>query len=194
MRRRRPPGAREIDGFVSYHIEQVAEVDLVDHARPPRRVVHGPHDRRAAAVRAILVGLAAIAVASGQAESVIVFRARNRSKAASYGANPQPGRPAVGEGRAPAARRPPVAPPLRRRRAGARDGAHRPAAHARVRHAAEHFGMQAVAQRFHASRNPDAIMRAPSHARRLGAPRAHRRPDPARSTARSRTTVRPRSS
>ena len=44
---------------------------------------------------------------------------------------------------------------------------------------AEHFGMQAVAQRFHASRNPNAIMPRRDHARRLGRVAADRRADPA---------------
>ena len=43
----------------------------------------------------------------------------------------------------------------------------------------EHFGMQAVAQRFHASRNPDAIMRDRDHARRLARVAPDRRSDPA---------------
>jgi acetyl-CoA acetyltransferase len=106
-----------------------------------------------------LLGLAAVAVASGAAECVVAFRARNRSKAASYGDNPnQGGRPWAKAG----AR-------LRDFRQwqhpfGVAAPAHEMALIAR-RHMhvygtrAEHFGMQAVAQRFHASRNPDAIMR-----------------------------------
>jgi acetyl-CoA acetyltransferase len=108
---------------------------------------------------ASLLGLAAVAVASGTAECVVAFRARNRSKAASYGDNPnQGGRPWAKAG----AR-------LRDSRQwqhpfGVAAPAHEMALIAR-RHMhvygtrAEHFGMQAVAQRFHASRNPDAIMR-----------------------------------
>jgi len=106
-----------------------------------------------------LLGLAAIAVASGTAECVVAFRARNRSKAASYGDNPnQGGRPWAKAGTR-----------LRDFRQwqhpfGVAAPAHEMALIAR-RHMhvygtrAEHFGMQAVAQRFHASRNPDAILR-----------------------------------
>jgi acetyl-CoA acetyltransferase len=106
-----------------------------------------------------VVGLAAIAVASGQAESVVAFRSRNRSKGASYGADRnQGGRPwekvgaGVADGRqwhnpfgvaAPAQEMALIA-----RRHMALFGT-----------TAEQFGTQAVAQRFHASRNPHAILR-----------------------------------
>jgi acetyl-CoA acetyltransferase len=108
---------------------------------------------------ASILGLAARAVASGDAECVLAFRARNRSKAASYGADPnQGGRPWEKGGER-----------LRDSRQwhhpfGVAAPAHEFALIAsRHMHVygtrPEHFGMQAVAQRFHASRNPDAIMR-----------------------------------
>ena len=89
-----------IDGFVSYHVEQVAEVELVTTLGIPelRFMARTPSGGGGAAS---LLGLAAIAVASGTAECVVAFRSRNRSKAASYGADPEPGRAAVGEGRRP---------------------------------------------------------------------------------------------
>jgi acetyl-CoA acetyltransferase len=147
-----------IDGLVSYHIEQVAEVDLVTTLGLPdlRFMARTPSGGGGAAS---LLGLAAVAVASGTADCVVAFRARNRSKGASYGDNPnQGGRPWAKAG----AR-------LRDSRQwqhpfGVAAPAHEMALIAR-RHMhvygtrAEHFGMQAVAQRFHASRNPDAIMR-----------------------------------
>ena len=147
-----------IDGFVSYHVEQVAEVDLVTTLGLPdlRFMARTPSGGGGAAS---LLGLASVAVASGAAECVVAFRARNRSKAASYGDNPnQGGRPWAKAG----AR-------LRDFRQwqhpfGVAAPAHEMALIAR-RHMhvygtrAEHFGMQAVAQRFHASRNPEAIMR-----------------------------------
>src|SRR5215468_1942725 len=73
-----------IDGFVSYHIEQVAEVDLVTALGLPdlRVMARTPSGGGGAAS---ILGLAAVAVASGNAECVVAFRARNRSKAASYG-------------------------------------------------------------------------------------------------------------
>src|SRR6476620_2837593 len=82
-----------IDGLVSYHIEQVAEVELVTTLGIPelRFMARTPSGGGGAAS---LLGLAALAVASGTAECVVAFRARNRSKAASYGDNPnQGGRP-----------------------------------------------------------------------------------------------------
>jgi acetyl-CoA acetyltransferase len=149
---------RAIDGFVSYHIEQTAEVDLVTTLGIPelRFMARTPSGGGGAAS---ILGLAANAVESGAAECVVAFRARNRSKAASYGADPnQGGRPWAKAG----AR-------LRDSRQwqhpfGVAAPAHEFAVIAR-RHMhvfgtrAEAFGMQAVAQRFHASRNPDAIMR-----------------------------------
>ena len=149
-----------IDGFVSYHVEQVSEVELMTTLGIPELqfMARTPSGGGGAAS---LIGLAALAVTSGTAECVIAFRSRNRSKAASYGADPnQGGRPWAKAG------------------AGLRDfrqwqhpfGVASPAQEMALiarRHMhvygtrAEHFGMQAVAQRFHASRNPDAIMRDP---------------------------------
>ena len=115
--------------------------------------------RRAAAARRRCSGWPRSRSSSGTAECVVAFRARNRSKAASYGADPnQGGRPWAKAGTR-----------LRDFRQwqhpfGVAAPAHEFALIAR-RHMhvygtrAEHFGMQAVAQRFHASRNPDAIMR-----------------------------------
>jgi acetyl-CoA acetyltransferase len=147
-----------IDGLVSYHIEQVAEVDLVTTLGLPdlRFMARTPSGGGGAAS---ILGLAALAVSSGTAECVVAFRARNRSKTASYGDNPnQGGRPWAKAGTR-----------LRDSRQwqhpfGVAAPAHEMALIAR-RHMhvygtrAEHFGMQAVAQRFHASRNSDAIMR-----------------------------------
>jgi acetyl-CoA acetyltransferase len=149
---------RAVDGFVSFHVEQVSEVDLVttlgvDELRYMARTPSGGGGA------ASILGLAAMAVEHGTAEQVIVFRARNRSKAASYGRDPnQGGRPWAKSGSR-----------LRDFRQwhhpfGVAAPAHEMSLIGR-RHMsvygtrAEHFGMQAVAQRFHASRNPDAIMR-----------------------------------
>jgi 17-hydroxy-3-oxo-4-pregnene-20-carboxyl-CoA lyase len=147
-----------VDGLVSYHIEQVAEVDLVTALGLPdlRLMARTPSGGGGAAS---LVGLAAMAVENGDADAVVAFRARNRSKTASYGDDPnQGGRPWAKTG------------------TRLRDGRqwHHPFGVAAPAHEfaliasrhmhvygtrADHFGMQAVAQRFHASRNPDAIMR-----------------------------------
>jgi acetyl-CoA acetyltransferase len=150
----------EIDGVVSYHIEQVAEIDLQRSLgiRELRLMARTPSGGGGAAS---IAGLAALAVERGAAECVVAFRARNRSKAASYGEDPnQGGRPWAKAGER-----------LRDARQwhhpfGVASPAHEFALIAsRHMHVygtrAEHFGMQAVAQRFHASRNPDAIMRKP---------------------------------
>jgi acetyl-CoA acetyltransferase len=151
-----PVGA--VDGFVSYHVEQVAEVDLVTALglTDLRFMARTPSGGGGAAS---ILGLAAVAVTSGAAECVVAFRARNRSKAASYGSDPnQGGRPWAKAGarlrdfrqwQHPFG----VAAPAHEFALIAQRHMHAYGTHA------EHFGMQAVAQRFHASRNPDAIMR-----------------------------------
>ncbi len=149
-----------IDGVVSYHVEQVAELDLMTTLGIPefRVMARTPSGGGGAAS---ILGLAALAVEGGAAECVIAFRARNRSKTASYGNDPnQGGRPWAKTGN---------------RLQDARQW-HHPFGVAAPAHEfaliasrhmhvygtrAEHFGMQAVAQRFHASRNPDAIMQQP---------------------------------
>jgi acetyl-CoA acetyltransferase len=149
-----------VDGLVSYHVEQVAEVDLVTTLGIPdlRLMARTPSGGGGAAS---ILGLAALAVERGAAECVIAFRARNRSKTASYGDDPnQGGRPWTKTGDR-----------LRDARQwhhpfGVAAPAHEFALIAsRHMHVygtrPEHFGMQAVAQRFHASRNPAAIMRDP---------------------------------
>lgn len=149
-----------IDGLVSYHVEQVAEVDLATVLGLPdlRLMARTPSGGGGAAS---ILGLAAMAVERGVAECVVAFRARNRSKAASYGDDPnQGGRPWAKAGDR-----------LRDARQwhhpfGVAAPAHEFALIAsRHMHVygtrAEHFGMQAVTQRFHASRNPDAVMRDP---------------------------------
>jgi acetyl-CoA acetyltransferase len=148
----------DVDGFVSYHIEQVAETELMTTLGIPelRFMARTPSGGGGAAS---LLGLAALAVSSGTAECVVAFRARNRSKQASYGADPnQGGRPWAKAGtrlrdfrqwQHPFG----VASPAQEFALIARRHMHVYGTRA------EHFGMQAVAQRFHASRNPDAIMR-----------------------------------
>ncbi len=149
-----------IDGLVSYHVEQVAEVDLATVLGIPdlRLMARTPSGGGGAAS---ILGIAALAVERGVAECVVAFRARSRSKAASYGDDPN-------EGGRPWAK---AGDRLRDSRQwhhpfGVAAPAHEFALIAsRHMHVygtrAEHFGMQAVAQRFHASRNPDAIMRNP---------------------------------
>src|SRR4029077_16724391 len=83
----------DVDGIVSYSVDQVAEHHLAA-ALGFRNCSFLGRTPSGGGGAASIIGMAAVAVASGQAESVIVFRARNRSKAASYGADPlQGGRP-----------------------------------------------------------------------------------------------------
>ena len=149
---------REIDGVASFHVEQVDEIDLA-YALGFERLRFMARTPSGGGGAASVVGLAALAVASGAAGAVVAFRARNRSKFAGYGADPnQGGRPWAKAGT---------------RLAGYQQWHHpfgvaAPAQEMALiaqRHMhvfgtrAEHFGAQAVAQRFHASRNPDALMR-----------------------------------
>jgi acetyl-CoA acetyltransferase len=76
---------QEVDGLVSYSIEQVSEVDLVTTLGLENVSFMGRTTSGGGGAAAV-AGMAAIAVASGQCESVIAFRSRNRSKGASYGA------------------------------------------------------------------------------------------------------------
>ena len=147
-----------VDGIVSYHVEQVAEIDLMYALGIPelRYMARTPSGGGGGAS---ILGLAALAVDQGAAECVVAFRARNRSKAASYGSDPnQGGRPWAKAGDRLHDSRQWHHP------FGVAAPAHEFALIAsRHMHVygtrPEHFGMQAVAQRFHASRNPDSIMR-----------------------------------
>lgn len=149
-----------IDGVTSYHVEQVAEIDLAytlgfDRLRCMARSTSGGGGA------AGVLGLAAMAVESGQAECVAVFRSRNRTKTASYG-------PGQNEGGRPWEKNPGVLTDRRQwhHPFGVAAPAHEMALIAR-RHmhvfgtTAEQFGMQAVVQRAYAASNPAAVMRTP---------------------------------
>jgi acetyl-CoA acetyltransferase len=149
---------RAVDGVASFHVEQVDEIQLgyalgFDRLRFMGRTPSGGGGA------ASVLGLAAMAVESGQAECVVVFRARNRSKGASYGEG-------MNQGGRPWAKNPTLLADGRQwhHPFGVAAPAHEMALIAR-RHMhvfgtrAEHFGMQAVAQRAHAARNPNAVMR-----------------------------------
>ncbi len=153
-----PVGA--VDGLVSYDIEQVAAWHLGSTlGLDGLRLFCGTPSGGGGV--ASTVGLAAMAVATGTADHVICFRSRNRSKGASFGpGRNQGGRPWEKTGSELADLRQfhhpfGIAAPVQEMALIAR------------RHMgvfgtlAEHFGMQAVAQRHHASLNPAAIMRAP---------------------------------
>jgi acetyl-CoA acetyltransferase len=149
-----------VDGVASFHIEQVDELDLAGTLgfEQLRFMARTPSGGGGAAS---VVGLAALAVASGAARAVVAFRARNRSKAAAYGADPnQGGRPWAKAGTELSGYQQwhhpyGVAAPAHEMALIARRHMHvfgtRP----------EHFGQQAVVQRANAATNPAAIMRTP---------------------------------
>jgi acetyl-CoA acetyltransferase len=146
----------EVDGLTSYHVEQVSELDLLytlgfDNLSFFAKTPSGGGGA------ASIVGLAAMAVTAGAADAVIAYRARARSRRASYGADRnQGGRPWEKSGT--------TGPQQWHHPFGVASPAQEMALIAR-RHmhvygtTAEQFGLQAVAQRFHASRNPAAILR-----------------------------------
>jgi acetyl-CoA acetyltransferase len=150
----------DIDGLTSYHVEQVSELDLL-YTLGFRNLSFFAKTPSGGGGSASLVGLAAMAVTSGAAEAVVAYRARVRSKRASYGPDRnQGGRPWEKSGRRPAGAQQwhhpfGVASPAQEMALIARRHMHVYGT------TAEQFGLQAVAQRFHASRNPDAIMRQP---------------------------------
>ena len=151
---------REIDGIASFHIEQVDEIDL-GYALGLERLRFMGRTPSGGGGAASVVGLAATAVATGTARAAVAFRARNRSKTAGYGADPnQGGRPWEKAGSALSGYQQwhhpfGVAAPAQEMALIARRHMHVFGTRA------EQFGLQAVAQRAHAVRNPDAIMRTP---------------------------------
>ncbi|HEY3830757.1 MAG TPA: lipid-transfer protein [Acidimicrobiia bacterium] len=148
---------REIDGVASFHVEQVDEIDLAYSLGFERLRFMGRTPSGGGGAASVL-GLAAMAVEHGQAECVVLFRARNRSKAASYGEG-------MNQGGRPWAKNPALLADKRQwhHPFGVAAPAHEMALIARRHMAvfgttAEQFGMQAVAQRAHAARNPNAVM------------------------------------
>ena len=149
-----------IDGVASYHVEQVAEIDLA-YALGFQRLRYMGRSTSGGGGAAGVLGLAAMAVESGQAECVVVFRARNRTKTASYGSGQN-------EGGRPWEKNPGLLTDRRQwhHPFGVAAPAHEMALIAR-RHmhvfgtTAEQFGQQAVVQRAYAATNPSALMRTP---------------------------------
>ncbi len=149
---------RDIDGVTSFHVEQVDEIHLA-YALGFEQLRFMARTPSGGGGAASVLGLAALAVEHGQADHVVVFRARNRSKTASYGEG-------MNQGGRPWAKNPPLLADRRQwhHPFGVAAPAHEMALIAR-RHMhvfgtlAEHFGMQAVAQRAHAARNPHTLMR-----------------------------------
>jgi|SRR5947209_9246699 len=150
--------AGDVDGIVRYGIEQVDELALVYTLGIPHLSYFCETPSGGGGV-ASCVGLAAAGVATGLATNVVCYRARNRSKAASYGTGQnEGGRPWAKAGTRLHDLRQHhhpygVAAPVQEMALIARRHMHQFGTRA------EAFGTQAVVQRFHASRNPNAIMR-----------------------------------
>ena len=148
-----------IDGFVSYHVEQVAEVELVTTLGIPelRFMARTPSGGGGAASLA-RAGRARGRERHRRVRGRVPRRATARRRRRTAPIPNQGGRPWAKAGarlrdfrqwQHPFG----VASPAQEMALIARRHMHVYGTRA------EHFGMQAVAQRFHASRNPDAIMR-----------------------------------
>jgi acetyl-CoA acetyltransferase len=151
---------RDVDGLARFDIENVNELALVYSMGIPHLRFFAGVPSGGGAVCGTLV-LAAMAIATGQANVVVCYRARNRGKQSSGGAKPL-------QGGRPWAKLPDALTDLYQYHVPF--GLISPAQEMAMiyrRHMHEfgtttdHFGMVAVAQRAHAARNPHAVMRAP---------------------------------
>ena len=156
---------KDVDGVARFDIENVNELALLYSMGIPHLRFFAGVTSGGGAVCGTLV-LAAMAVATGQADVVVCYRARNRGKRSSHGAKPLHG------GR-PWAKQPAAQTDLYQYHVPF--GLVTPAQEMAMiyrRHmhefgtSTEHFGNVAVAQRAHAARNPHAVMRAADHAGR----------------------------
>ena len=152
--------AKDVDGLARFDIENVNELALLYSMGIPHLRFFAGVPSGGGAVCGTLV-LAAMAVATGQADVVVCYRARNRGKRSSAGAKPL-------QGGRPWAKTPPTLTDLYQYHVPF--GLISPAQEMAMiyrRHmhefgtTTEHFGMIAVAQRAHAARNPHAVMREP---------------------------------
>ena len=152
----------EIDGIARYDLEPANELEVIYSLGIPHLRFYAGTASGGGGVASV-VAMASMAISSGMAQNVVVFRTRKRSKAASFGpgeTNGRSGRPWQQAGN---------------RLSGMSQfhhpfGVATPAQEVALiarRHMhvfgtkAEHFGMQAVVQRFHAGSNPAAMYRDP---------------------------------
>ncbi len=151
---------RDVDGIARFDIENVNELALLYSMGIPHLRFFAGVPSGGGAVCGTLV-LAAMAVATGQAQVVVCYRARNRGKQSSAGAKPlQGGRPWA---KLPAALTDlyqyhvpfGLVSPVQEMAMIYRRHMHE------FGITTEHFGRVAVAQRAHAARNPHAVMRTP---------------------------------
>jgi 17-hydroxy-3-oxo-4-pregnene-20-carboxyl-CoA lyase len=151
---------RDIDGVARFDIENVNELALLYSMGIPHLRFFAGVPSGGGAVCGTVV-LAAMAVATGQANAVVCYRARNRGRQSSAGAKPL-------QGGRPWSKQPQELTDLYQYHVPF--GLVTPAQEMAMiyrRHmhefgtTTEHFGMVAVAQRAHAARNPHALMRTP---------------------------------
>lgn len=151
---------KDIDGLVRYDIETNSELAIIYSLGIPHLRFFAGIPSGGGAVCGTIV-LAAMAVATGQANNVVCFRARNRGKRSVTG-------PGKFQGGRPWERAPSFLTDAYQYHIPF--GLVTPAQEMAMiyrRHmheygtTTEHFGMVAVAQRAHAARNPNAIMREP---------------------------------
>jgi acetyl-CoA acetyltransferase len=151
---------RDIDGLVRYDIETNSELAIIYSVGIPHLRFFAGVPSGGGAVCGTIV-LAAMAVATGQANNVVCFRARNRGKRSVSG-------PGKFQGGRPWERTPTLLTDAYQYHIPF--GLVTPAQEMAMiyrRHmheygtTTEHFGMVAVTQRAHAARNPNAIMREP---------------------------------
>jgi acetyl-CoA acetyltransferase len=151
---------KDIDGIVRYDIETNTELAIIYSLGIPHLRFFAGVTSGGGAVCGTIV-LAAMAVATGQANNVVCFRARNRGKRSVAG-------PGKFRGGRPWEKTPPLLTDAYQYHIPF--GLVTPAQEMALiyrRHmheygtTTEHFGAVAVAQRAHAARNPNAVMRAP---------------------------------
>jgi len=142
--------AREVDGLVRFDMETTSEVEIarnlgLENVRFFASVAYG------GGAGCATVGLAAMAVATGQASVVVCWRARNRGSGGRPWAATGAGVPGDYQFTAPYG----LVRPVDQIAMLARRHMHEYGT------SSEHFGAVAVAARKHASRNPRALMREP---------------------------------
>ena len=148
----------EIDGITRYDVEQNTEWDIIYSLGIPHLNFFAGTPSGGGGVAGTII-LAALAVETGLAETVVVYRARKRGRQSAYG-------PGANEGGRPWAKAGTLLEGSQQYHLpfGLASPAQEMAIIAR-RHMhvygtrAEHFGMQAVVQRANAASNPAAIMR-----------------------------------
>jgi acetyl-CoA acetyltransferase len=150
----------DIDGVTRYDIEQSTEWDVIYALGIPHlRFFAGTPSGGGGVANTIV--LAALAVESGVASTVVTYRSRRRGSRSSFGPGPlQGGRPWAKQGSVVAGTTQfhhpfGLASPAQEMAIIARRHMHVYGT------TADQFGMQAVAQRAHASTNPAAILREP---------------------------------